>query len=41
MKPFAVIRPLDEDEKWERDAEHDDVFALEPLPAEHLSGEAA
>lgn len=31
-RPFAVVRPLDEHEKWERDAEHDDVFAIEVMP---------
>lgn len=31
-RPFAVVRPLFEDEKWERDVEHDDVFAIEVMP---------
>lgn len=38
-RPFAVVRPLDEHEKWERDAEHDDVFAIDRLP--HFSPAAA
>jgi hypothetical protein len=30
--PTYPTRPLTEDEKWERDAEHDDVFELIPAP---------